>query len=585
MRRKIFITYIILILFAVAIVGSYSIYINQVVFRENIKQRLLTNAKLIQYELSEKSDGHVIDIQAIADRYSELTGARVTIVYHDGTVLADSSRNAADMDNHADRPEVNNALNGKAGESIRYSSSLKTDMMYVALPVRTHNNIKTAIRLAMSLKEINHTSGSIIWSIVLAIIASLLVSLIQASLFSKSITEPIRRLSDASRVIARGNFENKIQVKTNDEIGELSDSFNQMADRLKVTMDQLNRENIKLESILSSMVNGVLAVDNSKNILLANGALKALFSIREEIVGKQFIQVVRSDLIDSMIDQTLVNGEVNAVEMSWSKGEFKQLKVSVAPIQRNGLEGEVTGAVVLIQDITELKKLEQMRKDFVANVSHEIKTPLTSIKGFVETLKNGAIEDKDVSMKFLNIIDIEVERLTRLISDILALSEIERSRVVESGKKVDVGHVIKDVVDVLKEQAGNKKIALKYSFDEGVSICSSKDRIKQLFLNLADNAIKYTPEGGSVFISAHKKDGFVTIKVEDNGIGIDQEHIPRLFERFYRVDKGRSRNLGGTGLGLAIVKHIVASLNGNIVVESKKGKGTSFIVNMPEGLV
>jgi two-component system, OmpR family, phosphate regulon sensor histidine kinase PhoR len=351
---------------------------------------------------------------------------------------------------------------------------------------------------------------------------------------------------------------------------------------MKDLADQQN----KLVSILTSMDDGVIVLDKNEKIILMNPAAKRLFEINNDVIGKYFIEAIRNydfeNIIQNKPDEDVeitVNGQLQ------DKGQTsKNFRIRTTKVVSNDVKHENELVLLVVQDITKIKALEEMRTDFVANVSHELKTPLTSIKGFAETLK--MVDDKETKDKFLDIINVEAERLTRLINDILTLSEIESKGYSVNRIKININSIIMDVFHIMEPVARNKNIALSYESnddgsDNGLFIQGDKDKFKQMMINLVDNAIKYTNNNGTVKIKTLNEAGDAIILVEDNGIGIPREHISRLFERFYRVDKARSRSMGGTGLGLAIVKHILILFNGSIEVKSEVGKGTTFTIFLP----
>lgn len=413
-----------------------------------------------------------------------------------------------------------------------------------------------------------------------AIFTGLFISNILGYRFVKSIISPIQEITEVARDISKGIYDHKIESKSIDEIGQLSSAINIMSYRLRETIEELYDRNAKLEAVLKSIVNGVIAFDTNEKILLINDSAKEILNIKENnIIGKHVLDVVRNsklhDIFESLIktkDYSSKNLELNIFN--------KYLKIYTSPII-HPVSQENLGFVVIINDITEIRKLERIRSEFVANVSHELRTPLTSIRGFVETLREGAIDNPKARDKFLEIIDFESERLTRLINDILTLSEIENLKEGLPSENVELDSEINDVMYIMEKAANDKNITLIKDLKcDGLKIKANKDRLRQMIINLVDNGIKYTQEGGYVKVSTEELHNEIIISIEDSGIGIAKENIPRLFERFYRVDKSRSRKLGGTGLGLAIVKHIVESMKGNISVESEIGKGTKFIIKL-----
>lgn len=435
------------------------------------------------------------------------------------------------------------------------------------------------IRLAVPFAKVQEVQGYLLKLMILVASIGFLCALIIASIIANHIARPINEITQISSEIAGGRYDKRIKIKDRGELGELADSFNNMAQKLEITISDLSEQKNKLEAILESMQSGVIAVDNIGRIMLVNSEAIQIFGFEGNIIGRYILEVVRN--ID--LEEIIKNHSDEETEISLSYPEKKLLRVKAAPIKDDSDSKKTFGIVVVLQDITELKKLEKMRSDFVANVSHELRTPLTSIKGFIETLKDGAINDSAARDKFLDIIDIEADRLNRLIQDLLTISELESSKQNVMFEDVDINRCIDEIRDMMENIAGQKNIDLIFKKEESLPLVSgSYDKAKQLLINLIDNGIKYTPSGGRVEVSTCSEGENVVLNISDNGIGISKEHLPRLFERFYRVDKGRSRALGGTGLGLAIVKHIVANMNGSIKVKSEPGKGTSFIISIPK---
>ena len=370
------------------------------------------------------------------------------------------------------------------------------------------------------------------------------------------------------------------------DVGEVSLEFEQLAQAISAmqvdiceSKNKLIKESNSLKAILDSVSNGIVAVDTSSNILLANSAAKNLFGVNGDVLGKYFLEVFFDTRLDRVLQNVINKGTKSVITIHTKLEEPKIFNIEASALK---VDDSTIGAVMLLQDITELHKLEQMRSDFAANVSHELKTPLTSIKGFVETLLEGAVADIDTAKKFLEIIRIEADRLSRLINDILSLSEIEFKKGNQLSKRINIALILKDTIEMMKTHARVKEISIGHLFaSDEVWLNANTDRIKQMAINLIDNAIKYTPHGGSIVVLLEDFGDRIILRVRDTGIGIAKEHIPRIFERFYRVDKGRSRTMGGTGLGLAIVKHIVKSMNGHIEVNSNPGEGTEFAVYIP----
>jgi two-component system phosphate regulon sensor histidine kinase PhoR len=449
-------------------------------------------------------------------------------------------------------------------------------MMYVALPVDKPGMPKTVIRLSVPLTEIANIEAYFLRYIIAAVLVGLLISSVVAFSIVRNITRPIKEMTVLSSEIAEGDYGRRINLDTKDEVGQLAHTFNDMAEKLEVTINDLSDKNNKLEAVLTSIQSGILALDATGKIILINPAAASMFDFKGNPLGKHFLEVIRNVELEDIIS----NRHTESREIRLSYPEKRVLRVKVTPIKNNGSSN--LGVVAVLQDITELKQLEQMRSEFVANVSHELKTPLTSIKGFAETLKSGAVTDDAARERFLDIINIEADRLTRLINDILTISELETGKYNGGLEKVDINRAAEEIDEMMDSLAKLKKIDLSIiKPEDDILVMGNHDRIKQLLINLIDNSIKYTNEGGSVTVKNYRQDTFVIIEVSDTGIGISKEHLKRLFERFYRVDKGRSRSMGGTGLGLAIVKHIAISMDGDVEVFSEPGKGTTFKVRIP----
>ncbi|MDN5292821.1 MAG: two-component system, OmpR family, phosphate regulon sensor histidine kinase PhoR [Eubacteriales bacterium] len=396
----------------------------------------------------------------------------------------------------------------------------------------------------------------------------------------REVMEPLRRITEVAQRMAEGDLEQEIRISSRDEIGILAASLNNMARRLKENIDQITEERNKLAAILSSMDEGVLAIDRQGNIILINPVVEKLFRVTaEEAVGRNVIEVIRNYELERLIRKALEENIHQAVEMSFLMPDPRIFRVQLVPLRRGE---EMAGFVVVLRDISELRRLEQMRSEFVANVSHELRTPLTSIRGFTETLLDGALEDPTVARHFLQIIHDEAERLTRLINDLLSLSALESRRREPNRKLLDWHRLVGEVVSMLAPLVQGKNLEVEVKVAEDLPpVPADRDMMGQMLINLLDNAIKYTPDGGKIKVAVWGEGDNLVLQVADTGIGIPPESLPRIFERFYRADKARSRELGGTGLGLAIVKHIVEAHGGRIEVESRVNGGTSFTVYLP----
>lgn len=489
---------------------------------------------------------------------------RFTVVNKDGEVIFDNEK--SELENHKNREEVIEAFDSGFGSSVRFSSTLSINMVYCATKI----NDNMVIRSSVPVNNIKvFTSGAFKYYVFI-VLGVFLLSLILSIKLVKVIVYPIKELEKVTAKIASGNLNKRAVVGSYDEIGVLAQTFNNMADQLEIKInDSLDKQN-KLEAILESMESGVIAVDNNEKIILSNPYSKRLFDLEGDVIGKKISACI--------IDYDLINfirevPDIGSKEIKLFHPVEREIRVKKAPIISEG-KSQI-GIVITLQDITDIKRLENMRSEFVANVSHELKTPLTSIKGFSETLRY--VDDFETKNKFLNIIDKEAERLTNLISDILVLSNIENLNRMDNGK-FKPREVIENIIDIVKREADKKQINIEFINEFDGNIVGSKDKFHQLALNLIENAIKYSNENGNVKIITTSNKEYFIFKVIDDGIGIPKNDIPRIFERFYRVDKSRSTR--GTGLGLAIVKHIVKLFNGDITVDSEVGVGSSFTVKI-----
>ncbi|WP_432402662.1 two-component system histidine kinase PnpS [Wukongibacter sp. M2B1] len=590
MKKKIFATYAILLLMGTIITGLLSLSFVRISYLNNIEKMLITNGNLINSLVEDKLDDRTfsqINFSELAYKYSEEINARVTFVDKDGKVIGDSQVQEPELntiENHLYRPEIQEAINGDVGISKRFSTTVEIDYIYVAIPMKKGGIIYGFTRLAYPLYEINKINLGLIRNIIISVIIGFVISIPLGYRYLNHMTEPIKEITNIARKIANGDYNSRVNVESTDEIKILADTFNFMSHTLNTNISELQDKNTKLKSIISSMKEGLIAVDNNKKIILINSPSKKFFNIdSDDIFGAKILTRINNHRIKNVLGEMLDKSIADKAEVVVEEPERKTLKIYTESIKLNEDPNRIIGTLILILDVTEMRKLEKMRTDFVANVSHELKTPLTSIMGFIETLKSGAINNEKVRDRFLNIIEIETERLTRLIDDLLTLSDIE-SNGLDFGKKekISINNVICEISHMAEELSKQKNVKFSYEVeDELPYLYGSRDWLKQLVLNLLENAIKYTPDGGEVKFFGYKRNDNIFIKVKDTGIGIPKKDIPRLFERFYRVDKARSRKIGGTGLGLAIVKHIVRVFDGEIKVKSEEGKGTEFTVRIP----
>lgn len=583
MQRKILLAFITLLLIGVLITGVLALSFFRVEYSNGVEDSLESKSMLIKEFLILHENESKLDFEKIATMFSKRANARVTFIDSDGWVVGDSDTDIKELENHGDRPEVKKAFEGEVGVSRRYSDTLNSTMIYVAVLFEDNTDGLSIIRLSMPLEDLNNINRTMLEYIVISIVAGLLVAFLLGFRYVKTVTDPIKQLTNATKEIAQGNYGEKVYLKTEDELGILTENFNLMSMKLSDTINQLQDSNTKMRATLSSMINGLIALDNSKKIMFINPTAEEMFNLKEDDVkGKHILKVIRNNILDDLIQKLIKNNISSKNEIEIYEPTHRILNIYSNPIRLSYDSIETIGVLILIQDVTEIRKLERMRTDFVANVSHELKTPLTSIVGFIETLKDGAAENEAIRNKFLDIMDIEAKRLTFLIQDILLLSEIENKNSVLKQEKIDVSKSIHEVNQFLEGLANQKSITIVEKVEENLpNIYGSIGWFKQMLINLIENSIKYTPNGGEIRVIVYSERKNLIIKIIDNGLGIDKEHITRIFERFYRVDKARTRQIGGTGLGLAIVKHIVISFKGEIEVQSEINTGTEFKITLP----
>ncbi len=532
---------------------------------------------------------HVLDssFQELGEKCVRLgknSGTRITVVFPDGVVIADSDHRPETMANHASRPEIHDALGGKHGASTRYSETVGQNAMYAALPVWHDGRIVAVLRTAVPVEAVEATVRHIQWNIVLGGLIITLLAGVFSLLLSRRITRPIAELKQGARRFADGELDFRLDVPEAHELKDFAEVMNAMAAQLQDRINIIVQQNSEQDAVFSSMMEGVLAFDIEERLInINNSAAKMLNVFPERSLGKTIHEVIRNVGLQRFVGDTLASGqpmEGYITLLEDSRERFLQAHGSLL----RGQSGEVIGALVVLNDVTELRKLETIRRDFVANVSHELKTPITSIKGFVETLLDGAILDKDDTLRFLGIISRQADRLNSIIEDLLSLSRIEQGAEKEQIEftETQISEVLASAVQGCQVDADVKKMGLIPDCPPLLKAEINPQLIEQAIVNLVNNAMKYSDDGKRVWIHASlKDDAFVTIVVRDEGYGIEAEHLPRLFERFYRIDKARSRTMGGTGLGLAIVKHIVQAHHGQIEVNSSPGVGSTFTIILP----
>jgi len=559
--------------------------IMQNAYTETTREHLIENAEMVsQIIIATEAIEDGDRLQEWVSNFDAPIEMRFTVIDDRGEVIADSENDPATMDNHRNRPEFEAVLESgdEYGETIRYSETQDLNMMYIATPVVSDGETVGAIRTSLSLQIIDQAMNRLWLSLTLVLGIMLVLTTIAGILIARGITRPIGRVMDVTRRLSEKDYSSRINTKVSGEIGELSAAVNTLAASLQRQMTEIQENEQQLTSIMSNMVSGVMLINQDGRVELVNSAMEKFFSQHSEnIVGQPFDKVGEGiglcDLIRQVFeDNRKVHDEVHAYYP-----EERIMDAHLAPYYGQGWQQK--GVIIVLHDITDIRRLEKMRSDFVANVSHELKTPVTSVKGFSETLMSGEVKDEETEMQFLKIIHDESQRLDRLIRDLLNLSKIERKEIPLNIDRVDIAELVHEAAVTLHGSAEQKQTQLMLpGHDRPVMLEADRDRLRQIILNLIANGINYTPEGGTVRVSLRENLYEVRIIVADNGIGIPEESLDRIFERFYRVDKARSRHSGGTGLGLAIVKHLIESHSGRIEIESTEGEGTTITVILPK---
>jgi two-component system phosphate regulon sensor histidine kinase PhoR len=554
---------------------------------EALEARLLTAAALLEDEVRPLLAGGAADrLRDLAVRAARPTGARVTVVAVDGRVLADSDLApdaVARMDNHADRPEVRAALAGRSGRDLRRSATVNEPLLYVAAPVRDNGRVVGVLRLALPLAAVTSSYADLHRAMLLGGLVALLAALGIGVFVARRVTRPVVEMQDIARRMSDGDFSVRAPVRSTDEIGVLGRALNVMATRLRGKIQDLEGEQAKATAILDGMVEGVIAVDGHDSILLMNGPARALFGLGQARVdGKPFLEVVRNADLREIFRSSryTADGGVVRREMRLTTPGERIVQVNAMPLR---FAGDELAVVMVLHDVTALRRLERVRTEFVANVSHELRTPLTAIRGYLETLLGEALDEPEHARRFLEIVFRHTERLGRLLDDLTDLSNIELGKVTLRLEPILLADVMDSVLTIMRPRADGNGVTLGMALAEDLPLVQADhDRLAQILINLVDNAVKYTPAGGRVTVRAvTTAAGPVEVTVEDTGIGIPPADLPRITERFYRVDKARSRELGGTGLGLAIVKHLVLAHGGELHIESQHGQGTTVRFTLP----
>ncbi len=564
--RRTFILYAAVMILAVIFVELYITSAVREHYIENLKKTLLTQISLISKDISFIPK----NLDEVCRQIKEVTNARVTVIGKEGRVIGDSDSDSAAMDNHLHRTEIEQAVAFHAGATIRYSETLKYDFLYVAKKIGDGENAEGYIRLAMPLKDIDHAVNLLRIKIIVVVIAVLLAMGLLTILQTDHLRRLLKQITGFSQSLARGEIDKRLFLQNAGEFNEIAENLTSMSAKLQEMISVSEEERSRLNVILKSIPDALLIVDAKGVISLASSSVREFFG-DIPIIGARFVDVVRNHAFTDLVQEVRTTLSSGSTEFRLDVPGEKYLRARVSPLFYGG--HGLSGFVAVFHDITQIEKLEQVRKDFVANVSHELKTPITAIKGFADTLLDGALDDREHAAGFVRTIKSNSERINSLVDDLMTISRVELGVISVEKAPVAADDIFRSVLDLFRGKAEEKGLSLAIANTADISeINADKNRVIQILTNLVDNAIKFTETGGVVF-GLGKEQEQVFLFVRDTGIGVSEKHLERLGERFYRVDPARSRKMGGTGLGLAIVKHLVRAHGWTLQLESVHGKG------------
>ncbi len=552
---------------------------------DQLRQTLLTTARLMEPDILPVflTSPTTYSIQPLVSELAERGNCRVTVIDRSGQVLGDSEKTVdavPRMENHGDRPEIQAALAGQVGTSLRHSQTMEHPMLYLALPLSNKERVSGVLRVAVPLTAIAELRREIRLIVLGSLLIALILSVVLGAWLAGRLTRPLARLTQVAETYAKGNFAAEPPASSIRELRVLSESLTSMAKAISTTIDTLKTERNQATAILESMAEGVIAVDSRGSVILVNPAATTLLNLdTKQAPGRTLFELIRMPEMQRIARVVLQDHRYVIQEMRVFRPQERVLRVHAAPCEASGPAEPC--AVLVIQDVTERHRFDQLRREFVANVTHELKSPLTSIHGLAETLLSGAVDDRANNRRFVQLIEEDATRLARLIDDLLSLSQLEAQPAPLKLSRVELKPLVESVIALLNPGVKQRRLRVVCDLPGDLAVQADVERLRQVVSNLLDNAIKYNRDEGEILISATREDGWVKVTVADTGIGIPAKDLPRIFERFYRVDKARSRELGGTGLGLSIVKHIVEAHGGQVSVASQLDQGSIFSFTVP----
>ena len=586
LKWQLFPSYIIILICAMSAVAWYGTHSLKKFYIEQMASFLEAQSSLILSRVTDLTGaGNYTELERFCRETGQMVSTRITVVRFTGDVVCDSDRDPRSMQNHAKRPEIVKALAGMVGSSQRFSTTTRQQMLYVAIPIKEAQAVRGVLRTSVPLTAIETELHSLYSRIAMGIVVVIIFASAMTFYIARKISQPLERMKYDSLRFAHGDFKEKIIVAGSEEIVALAQAMNRMAIQLDERMRAVQGKSNELETVLSSMIEGVIAVDLVEKVLYMNGAAQKQLDIeQQEVQDKGLLEVVRNIELLRFIQHTLLQDQQTEKTIVFHLGKRDEKILQVHGAQLFDATKKRIGALVVTNDVSRLLRLENLRRDFVANVSHELKTPITSIKGYVETLLDETDEHPQHVKDFLEIISKQTNRLQAIVEDLLSLAKIEQKSdgreqmLLEKGRIIDVLYA---AIEACSLKAADRNIQISLHCEEYFQTMINGPLMEQAVINLLDNAIKYSKPGGEVGIEASVIENDILISIKDSGLGIPPDHLERLFERFYVVDKGRSRESGGTGLGLAIVKHIVQAHGGNVTVESEPNQGSTFTLYLP----
>lgn len=581
-RFKLLIAYMAVITVLLTFLGGMVFVSFKNYYLNNLETRLTKEAYLIgdMIQYRNQAEGAARSYQEICNVAAQDSATRITIINTDGVVLGDSSAQPETMENHGNRPEVYAALHGEIGVEMRYSDTINMNMLYVAVPFN-NQEMQGAVRMAVPLADLQVIYRHILSAMLAAVLISLLLGLIISFILAKYFSRPLHDITEAVKDMAGGNLQRRTLFHSSDELGVLARSFNEMGQHIEQSMLEVSEVKNRLQALLDNTVNGIIMIGAEGKLAYANPASVSILGLRDDFMGRKYAEVINTYELLDMIDEAKAGRKAVKRSIVLHMLGEKTVEANVVPI---GNEKAASDDILLVlNDISEIKRLEKVRKDFIANVSHELKTPVAAISGFSETLLDEGGQNPENVAEFTRIIYDEAQRLTLLINDLLELSKLESDENRLDMQAIDLGQLVYENIERMTKVARLRNIDIRYRPpSRPVKIISDSNSINQILSNLIDNAIKYSNDEGWIEVKLEERRDLVKVGIIDSGIGIPEKELPRIFERFYRVDKARSRKTGGTGLGLAIVKHLVENLGGKITVESNPENGSTFTFTLPK---